>query len=158
MNVRATQLLIVLACCGHCVDVLALNSEFITVQCNSRFAETLEHLQELLVAQGYTSLRIQRVDEGLHHHGYDSDKYRILFFSNPKTLEAVTRHSPQLIPFLPHKLILYTEHGKTIVNTVRPKALAQFFQEPALRQTLLQWDEEIGRLMTKDSVCVSEDL
>lgn len=157
MSVRAYQCLMLLALNLLCTTGKAMESEFITVQCKSNFTDTMVHLQEVLLEHGYHSLRVQQVDVGLHNHGYESDKYRIIFFSKAKETETLKNNYPVLIPFLPHKVTIYTDNNQTVVNTIRPKALSELFYEPKIREILSRWDDDVRIIMNEVGDCLSVD-
>lgn len=140
-----------------CCTVNAAENEFITIQCKSNFTETMVHLQEALLEYGYHPLRVQQVDTGLINHGYKSDKYRILFFSKDSEIETLKNTYPMLIPFLPHKITIYTENNQTVVNTIRPKALGELFSEPEIRKIISHWDDDMRIIMKEVGNCLGVD-
>jgi uncharacterized protein (DUF302 family) len=157
MSVRTYQRMLLLAFSLLCTIGNATESEFITVQCESNFPDTMVHLQEVLLEHGYYPLRVQRVDVGLRNHGYNSDKYRIIFFSKTKEIETLKNDYPVLIPFLPHKITIYSDNNQTVVNTISPKVLGKFFQEPEIREIFSRWDDDIRIIMNEVGVCLSVD-
>lgn len=135
----------------------ATESKFIMVQCEINFTETMVHLQEVLLEHGYHSLRVQKVDVGLQNHGYESDKYRIIFYSKTGETETLKDHYPALIPFLPHKITIYSDNNQTVVNALRPKALSELFNTPEIQEILSRWDDEMRIIMNEVGNCLGFD-
>jgi len=157
MSVRTYQRMLLLAFSLLYITSKASESEFITVHCKSSFPETMVHLQEVLLENGYHSLRVQRVDVGLRNHGYKSDKYQIVFFSKANEIETLKNIYPMLIPFLPHKITIYSDDNQTVINTISPNVLGRFFQEPEIREIFSRWDDDIRTIMNEVGVCLSLD-
>ncbi len=62
------------------VVIPAEAQQLIMTRSLNTFPETMLNLQEAIADQGYTISRVQRVDIGLTKMGYETDKYRVVFF------------------------------------------------------------------------------
>jgi uncharacterized protein (DUF302 family) len=113
------------------------------------FPETMLDLQEAIVDQGYTISRVQRVDIGLTESGFETDKYRIVFFGRPEEVRVLTTAYPQLVPYLPQQIILFAEEQETLVVTVDPLLFQELVKEPAVRATFERWREDVQAILDR---------
>jgi uncharacterized protein (DUF302 family) len=157
MSLRTYQYLMLLVFSLLNATSDATESKFMTIQCKSNFTDTMVHLQEVLLERGYNSLRVQKIDVGLQNHGYESDKYRIIFYSKTGEIETLKNNYPVLIPFLPHKITIYSDKNQTVVNALRPKALGELFYAPEILEILSRWDDEMRIIMNEIGYCLGFD-
>ena len=85
------------------------NDRLLMMRSSQSFPETMLALQRTLGEYGYTISRVQRVDIGLTSSGFETDKYRIVFFGKPEEVRQLSEKHPQLIPYLPLKITLFAE-------------------------------------------------
>lgn len=121
----------------------ALADEMLMVRSGSDFEETMSTLQGAIAARGYTVSRVQRVDVGLEAKGYQTDKYRVVFYGRAAEVAALAERHPGLIPFLPLSVAIFAEGNQTLLATNRPGALKAFFPAPELAPTFAQWDRDL---------------
>lgn len=111
------------------------------------FPETMLALQQTLGEYGYTISRVQRVDIGLTGSGFQTDKYRIVFFGNPEEIRSLTAAHPQLIPYLPLKMTLFAEQEETLLVALDPTALYEVVPTEEFRYRLQRWKNDIQAVM-----------
>lgn len=97
-----------------------ITGELIMVRSDKTFPEAMLLLQDAIKQQGYRLSRVQRVDIGLTKLGYQTDKYRVVFFGKTDEIHYLTRHHPELIPYLPLKIAIFAEAEETLLVTSRP--------------------------------------
>jgi uncharacterized protein (DUF302 family) len=114
------------------LSAFAMADEMLIVRSGSDFEETMSTLQASIAAHGYIVSRVQRVDVGLEAKGYQTDKYRVVFYGKADEVKALADMHPGLIPFLPLS-----------VATNRPRALKTFFPSPELAATFDQWEKDL---------------
>ncbi len=114
---------------------------------NQSFPETMLALQQAIREQGYTIARVQRVDIGLTTMGYQTDKYRIVFFGKPEEVKQLTAAYPRLIPYLPQKISLYAEGEQTIVFTANPAVFKTMYSEDGLTPVLDRWERDLRAII-----------
>jgi len=90
---------------------------------NLNFPEAMLRLQDSIRNHGYTVSRVQRVDIGLTHSGYVTDKYRVVFFGKPELVTRLSDKYPQLIPYLPFKIAIFAEGDETLLVAANPLQL-----------------------------------
>lgn len=121
----------------------ALADEMMIVRSGRDFEDTMSTLQNAITARGYTVSRVQRVDVGLEAKGYQTDKYRVVFYGKAGEVAALAERYPGLIPFLPLSVAIFAEGSQTLLATNRPRALKAFFPAPELKPTFEQWEKDL---------------
>lgn len=111
------------------------------------FPETMLALQQTLGEYGYTLSRVQRVDIGLTGSGFQTDKYRIVFFGKPEEIRNLTSAHPELIPYLPLKMTLFAEQEETLLVALDPMALYDVMPTEEFRYRLQRWKNDILSIM-----------
>ena len=103
-----------------------ITGELMMVRSDKNFPQAMGLLKDAIKKQGYTVSSIQRVDSGLVESGYKSDKYRIVFFGKTSQIHELTNKYPELIPYLPLKIVIYAEAGETLLVTTDPECVYRF--------------------------------
>ncbi len=124
-----------------------ITGELIMVRSDNAFVESMGVLQDAIKRQGYRVSRVQSVDTGLTQSGYKTDKYRIVFFGKTEEIDNLTNNYPDLIPYLPLKLVIYAEAGETLLVTMDPGVFIDLFPYPQLQQTFKQWQQDVIVIM-----------
>jgi len=88
------------------------------------FPEAMLALQDSIRGHGYTVTRVQRVDIGLTGRGYQTDKYRLVFFGKYEEIRALADAVPELITYLPPKISIFAEGEQTILVMANPELYA----------------------------------
>lgn len=111
------------------------------------FPEAMLKLQETINKLNYTNSRIQRIDIGLTKSGYETDKYRIVFFGKEKEIDFISNKYPHLIPHIPWKIAIFAEQQDTLLVSADPM---QFKNDkyPGADKYLSQWKKDIQKIMT----------
>jgi uncharacterized protein (DUF302 family) len=113
------------------------------------FPETMNALQTSIAEEGFTVSRVQRVDIGLTASGYSTAEYRIVFFMKQETVRDVVKQHPELIPFLPLKITIFAEGNETILVTLNPAKLNEFFPEIKMSKEFLEWEMAVNRILDR---------
>jgi uncharacterized protein (DUF302 family) len=111
------------------------------------FDEALPALTRSIEEHGYAVAHIQKCDGGLRGFGYKTDKYRVVFFGKLDEVRELTRLHVELAPFLPLKMAIFAERDETVLSIVNPKALAAFYDEPALQTQFDRWESDIRSVL-----------
>ncbi|MFP3873758.1 MAG: DUF302 domain-containing protein [Thiohalophilus sp.] len=112
------------------------------------FPEAMLKLQETIKEHGYTISRVQRVDIGLTEFGYETDKYRVVFFGKPEEIRRMSREYPQLIPYLPLKIAIFAEEEDTLMVSFSPLQLLET-DEPELNRVLKNWAADLEAVLAE---------
>ena len=113
------------------------------------FPEAMLTLQTAIGDQGYTVSRVQRVDIGLTASGFETDKYRIVFFGVPEEVRRLTAEHANLIPYLPLKMTIFAEGDETLVVATNPQVIAKVVDDPELAPVFERWQRDIQAILDK---------
>lgn len=119
------------------------------VRSTQSFPEAMLSLQSAIKQQGYVVSRVQRVDIGLTSSGYQTDKYRVVFLGKTDELHALTAKYPELIPYLPWKIVIFAERDETLLVTHDPENFTQFFPGDDLGKTFARWHKDLQAILEK---------
>lgn len=106
------------------------------------FPEAMLKLQQTLKANGHVVSRVQRVDIGLTSKGYQTDKYRVVFFGRAEEIRSIADRYPDLIPYLPHKIAIFSEESETLLVASNPESLFPT-NDPELSAIINQWHQDL---------------
>lgn len=137
-----------LALFGLCLPAQAIiTGELIMLRSEQPFAEAMESLQRAIKKQGYSVTGVRAVDQGLTESGYKSDKYRVVFFEKTDEVDALTESYPELLPYLPLKIVVFAEADETLLVTSDPATFNDLFPSPRLRELFRRWHDEVINIM-----------
>lgn len=111
------------------------------------FPEAMALLQQTITDTGYTVSRVQRVDIGLTKSGFETDKYRVVFFGKLDEVREVMRQYPELIPYLPLKIAIFAENDETLLLASSFDHLRPYYKSPALRSHFDNWEKTIRQIL-----------
>ncbi len=121
----------------------------LTVRSALDFEDSMPALKASIEAHGYTVSHVQRCDSGLEGSGYETDRYRILFFGKIDEVRNLSAEYPGLIPFLPLKIALFAEGDNSIVAAMNPVALGEFYPDEKLRSQFRRWESDIRSILAE---------
>lgn len=116
--------------------------QLMMVRVKQSFPETMLKFQEVIKEHGYTLSRVQRVDIGLTNMGYQTDKYRIVFFGKLEQNRWIVEKHPELIPYLPIKVAIYAEEQDTLMVAPNLEVLINV-EDPQLKKIVSEWQRDI---------------
>jgi uncharacterized protein (DUF302 family) len=119
------------------------------IRVKQSFPEAMAKLQQSIVKQGYTLIRVQRVDVGLTKSGYKTAQYRIVFFGKAAEVHRLAKHYPDLIPFLPLKLAIFAEGNDSIVVGANPLIYEDLFPDKHLRPQFHAWAADFHKILDR---------
>lgn len=125
----------------------AVEEKLLMMRSTQSFPETMLAVQKTLGEYGYTISRVQRVDIGLTSSGFQTDKYRIVFFGKPEEIRRLSRKYPKLIPYLPLKMTLFAEQEETVLVALDPTALEDIVEDEDFSYQLMRWKNDILSIM-----------
>lgn len=127
----------------------AIADDLIMRRIGMTFPETMSALQSSIVEEGFKVSRVQRVDIGLTSSGYNTAEYRIVFFMREDVVHDIVKQHPELIPFLPLKITIFAERSETMLVTLNPMKLDEFFPNLKMAKTFTQWNVEVNRILDR---------
>lgn len=124
-------------------------SQMIMVRVSQSFPEAMLGLQASITKQGYTVSRVQRIDIGLTKSGFETDKYRVVFFGKADEVAKLTEKFPELIPYLPWKVVIFAEQDETLIVAHDPLSFASFFPDKELVATFKRWRKDMVEMLER---------
>ena len=139
--------LLILAVGGVALGAVASADELLMVRSERSFPEAMNQLQQIIQDHGYRIARVQRVDVGLTASGYETAEYRIVFFAKPDEMTALPAQHPELLPYLPLKIVVFAEGESTLALTNNPSILGEFFDDVSLRVQFGRWERDVRSIL-----------
>ncbi len=121
--------------------------ELLIVRAERPFTDAIGDLQIAIQDHGYKVARIQRVDVGLASGGYATAEYRLVFFGKPEEMREIEDRYPELLPYLPLKIVIFAEGNSTIALSYNPTILQTFFRIGPLQTRFRRWEKDIREIL-----------
>ena len=134
---------------GLCLSIFIINSQaenLMMTRTQQTFPEAMLNLQETIVKFNYKISRVQRIDIGLTKSGYQTDKYRIVFFANEKEVAIISKKFPHLISDIPWKIAIFEEQQDTLLVTADPMEFSNK-DYPGADKYLLKWKKDLRKIL-----------
>ena len=131
------------------IPCLVWAQDLYMIRSSQAFPEAMTTLQEAVKAQGYTVSRVQRVDIGLTASGYQTDKYRVVFFGKLSAISDLSASQPALAAYLPLKIAIFAEGEETILLASGFRHLRPTFTDPGLVARFDRWEEDIQAILER---------
>lgn len=120
----------------------------LTVRSAQDFEHSMASLQASIETHGYRVAHVQRCDSGLTGLGYETDRYRVVFFGKLDEVRRLSADYPELIPFLPMKIAVFAEGEQTIISSINPSSLGEFYTDDQLRIQFKRWENDLRSILT----------
>jgi hypothetical protein len=114
-----------------------------------KFEVAMEVLVQTLGEYGYTVAHTQRCDGGMADFGYESDFYRVVFFGKIDEVRRLSADHPELVPFLPLKMLLFAEKNETVFVILNPLDLVRHFDSKDLQVQFQRWHSDIRSILNE---------
>lgn len=133
-----------------CLSVAnAREDNLLMVRTEQPFEIAMEKIQGLIEEYGYSVAHVQRCDGGLNDFDYETDYYRVIFFGKYQEVKALSNDHPEMIPFLPLKLLVFAENDETVIVSLNPDTLADYFDNPEIKNQLERWHNDINEMFSE---------
>ncbi|NNJ90556.1 MAG: DUF302 domain-containing protein [Gammaproteobacteria bacterium] len=113
------------------------------------FEIAMEKIQGLIEEYGYSIAHTQRCDGGLNDFDYETDYYRVIFFGKYEEVKALSNDHPEIIPFLPLKFLVFAENDETVIVSLNPDVLADYFDNTDIKNQLQRWQNDINEMFSE---------
>jgi uncharacterized protein (DUF302 family) len=140
--VKRFLIALLLVSCGF-----ASAQDLYMVRTSLAFPEAMALLQQTIKEQGYQVSRVQRVDIGLTASGFQTDKYRVVFFGTLDDIREVSNQYPELIPYLPLQIAIFAENEETLLLSSSFQHLRPYYTSPTLRARFDRWETDIRKIL-----------
>lgn len=119
----------------------------IMARTNISFDDAMILVKEKLNEYGYKIAHIQKCDGGLTEFGYKTGMYKSIFFGKFKEMRHITGTHPELIPFLPLKLVVMQEEKSTVMAVLNPDKLSEIFTDRDLKIQFWRWESDLRAIL-----------
>ena len=125
----------------------AAAQNILTVRSAQEFEHSMTTLQASIEDHGYRVSHVQRCDSGLTGLGYETDRYRVVFFGKLEEVRQLSSRHPELIPFLPLKIAVFAEGEETIISSINPSSLGKFYTDGKLGIQFKRWENDLRSIL-----------
>ena len=141
------------------LNAQADHEQLIMGRSTEAFPETMSILQEEIKKAGYTISTVQRVDIGLTGMGYQTDKYRVVFFGKPDEIKLLPKQYPELTTYLPLAIAIFAEEQETVLTAMSPLFIEHYYTHsseqlkkdplgnPELSKLFQRWNRDIRAII-----------
>lgn len=129
------------------------DSAYLQASCELDYPEAIAHLQDAIGKAGYTVSRIQHVDNGLLERGYQSDKYKVVFFGKPEQMAEVIERHPAMIPFVPLNFTVSRQGKQVLVSSLAPSQLSQLGVSADAEKLVARWQRDVEAIVRRYATC-----
>ncbi len=123
--------------------------QLMMVRAERSFPEAMNLLQESIQQHGYQVTRVQRVDVGLGSRGFKTAEYRVVFFGKADEIRRLPDQYPDLVPYLPLKIVIFAEGDTTLALTYNPTMLAAAYPPADLRDQFRRWERDLRAILDR---------
>lgn len=99
------------------------------VESSKPFDETVNVVEQKTAEKGFRVLHTHDVAATLAEKGFPREPMKIIEICNARYANEALNKDIRLGVMLPCPICVYTERGKTFINTFRPSAIPSFFPE-----------------------------
>jgi len=117
------------------------------VRSSLAFPETMALLQQTITEHGLKVSHVHRVDIGFTTFGYQTDKYRVVFFGDIGEIRQTAAQYPELLPYLPLKIAIFAEGDETILLASSFAHLRNNYRSPDLQLRFDRWESSIQGIL-----------
>lgn len=141
---------IIILCIGIFLSPLTLAEDIVTVDSKAPFAEAITKLQDSVLRSGYEISIIQRCDYGLKQAGFDTEKYRVVYFGRHEEVKAISDAYPGLAPFLPLRILVMGKGNTSSLSVMNPALFLETVTDPTLIKIVKRWQGDVMGLLEID--------
>lgn len=120
-----------------------MNDVVYQVTTNKFFDEVVEAVETQTPAHGFRVLYTHDYQATLAEKGFTREPLKIIEVCNAEFAHKALQNEGLISIMMPCRISVYTEGGKTIINTLRPTAMLQMFQKPELQD----FAEQVERIL-----------
>ncbi len=107
-------------------------------------------LQAAVQKHRFGVLHVHNLKETMAKKGVEFDRECQIFeVCQPQQARKVLEHNMTVSTMLPCRISVFEENGKTVLATLKPTALVEWFNEPGLREVAREVEETLIKIMTE---------
>jgi uncharacterized protein (DUF302 family) len=106
-----------------------------TVPTTKSFKDAVAAVIDLTAAHGFRVQFVHDVQQTLAEKGFTREPLTIVEMCNAKFASQVLAADPKIGLMLPCPIMVYVEHGQTLISTMRPTLIGGFFPASGIDET-----------------------
>lgn len=119
------------------------------VETDRPFDEVVDDIAKLSAEKSFRVLYVHDVQATLAEKGLEREPLKIIEICNGKFAHEALRKHMSVSLFMPCKINVYTEGGKTRIKAMRPAAIADFLPEAGLNELAGQVDKIVIEIVDR---------
>jgi len=112
-----------------------------TVESGKGFDELVAAVQAKSVEKGFKVLAVHDVKATLESKGFSREPMKIIEICNAKYVDQVLQKDVKIALMLPCPVVVYEDRGKTLISTLRPKVMADFYPAAGVASIAAEVDD-----------------
>jgi uncharacterized protein (DUF302 family) len=116
------------------------------VETDRPFDDVVSDVEKLTVEKNFRVLHVHDVQATLAEKGLERGPLKIIEICNGKFAHEALGKSMSVSLFMPCKINVYTEDGKTIIKAMKPSAIADFMPGAGLDQLAGEVDDIVTEI------------
>ncbi|MEZ5357323.1 MAG: DUF302 domain-containing protein [Candidatus Zixiibacteriota bacterium] len=120
-----------------------------SVESDRSFADVVADVEKYTAENGFKVLHIHDVQATLQGKGFESEPLKIIEICNAKFAHEALSKDIAVSLFMPCKVNVYTENGKTKIKAMRPALIAEYFPKAGLEKLALEADTIVTTIVDK---------
>jgi len=96
------------------------------------FDDVVANIEKLTAEKSFRVLHIHDVQATLKEKGFEREPLKIIEICNAKFASEALKKDIMVANFMPCKISVYTENGRTNIMAMRPGAIAEFMPQAGL--------------------------
>ena len=117
------------------------------VETQKSFPEAVAAVEAKTAEKGFRVLHVHDVQATLAEKGFTREPLKIIEVCNAKFAHQVLTKDMKVSLFLPCKINVFTQGGKTHISALRPAAMPQFFPNSGIEATAKEVDGVITSIV-----------
>jgi len=114
------------------------------VESKKPFPDAVAAVEAKTAEKGFRVLHVHDVQATLGEKGFQREPLKIIEVCNAKFAHQVLSKDMKMSLFLPCKINVFTQGGKTHLSALRPAAMPQFFPQSGIEDVA----QEVDRIIT----------
>jgi uncharacterized protein (DUF302 family) len=103
-----------------------------TVATDKAFDDAVRAVEEATARRGFRVLHVHDVAQTLRDKGFEHEPLKIVEICSARYASQVLAEDIEVSAFLPCRVSVYRDGGKTYLSALRPEVIAQFFPGPTM--------------------------
>ena len=114
-----------------------------------KFDDVLSDLVHLAEANRFRVLGVHDLQADLAEKGYDISRFKIVEICNSKLAYEALGLSRDISVFMPCRISIYAKNDKTAISTMKPRLMAEFFDDHQLQKLALLLDRTVTSMLKR---------